>query len=113
MTEYAITPGATRWSRVEAKRPVSLSFLGNWVAAFQDAPAIVAAALDPVNLLPQILADVADPEVARGAVEAHLPGLAQAVGPDFRPGAGPIDERVVVRDTVRLVGRGVVHVEAE
>src|SRR5262249_31697124 len=38
------------------------------VAAFQHAPAVVAAALDAVNLFPQVLADVAGPQVPRGAV---------------------------------------------
>ena len=65
------------------------------LAALEDAPAVVAAALDAVDQLPQLPADVADPEVAGRPVEAHPPGVAQAVGPDLGPGAGELDERVV------------------
>src|SRR5260370_29866456 len=41
------------------------------VAPFEHAPAVIAAAFHQVNLLPQILADIADPEITRGAIEAH------------------------------------------
>ena len=42
------------------------------------------AALDVVDLLPGVLADVADPEVAVGAVEREAPRVAQAVAPRSR-----------------------------
>src|SRR5262249_39298330 len=48
------------------------------MAAFEHAPAVVAALFDQVHLLPQILAHIAAPEVAGGPVKAELPGLAQA-----------------------------------
>src|SRR5262249_25848040 len=53
---------------------------------FHDRPAVVAAALYAIHHLPQLPADVADPQLAGLAVEAHLPGVAEAVGPDLRPG---------------------------
>src|SRR5262245_45912030 len=45
------------------------------MAALQNAPAIVAAAFDQIDLLPQILTDVAAPEVPGRGIEAHLPRL--------------------------------------
>ena len=54
-----------------------------------DALARVAAAVapQPVDLLPLVLADVADPEVAGVAVEREPPRVAQPVRPDLGPGA--------------------------
>src|SRR5262249_18593789 len=83
------------------------------VAAFQHAPAVVAATLNAVDLLPQILADVAGPQVAGSAVKAHLPRLAQPVGPDLGVGALAIDEGVVLGDAVVLARVGVIDVDAE
>src|SRR5438552_17107013 len=49
------------------------------MTALHDAPAVVGALLDEVNLLPEVLAVVADPQVARLAVDAHPPGAAETV----------------------------------
>ena len=65
------------------------------VAPLEETPAVVATLLDQVDLLPGILPVVADPELARPSVVAQPPGITQAVGPDLRPCAGTIDERVV------------------
>ena len=51
--------------------------------AFADAPAVIAALGDKVNFLPQILPDIADPQVAGLAVEAVAPRIAQAIGENF------------------------------
>src|SRR5206468_2713285 len=51
------------------------------VKAFAHTPAVVAAFHNEVNFLPFILAHVTSPEVARLAVEAHPPNIAQPVGP--------------------------------
>src|SRR5207247_3353996 len=48
------------------------------------APAVIAPFDDEINFLPFVLADIARPKLARVAVEAHAPNIAQAVGPDFR-----------------------------
>src|SRR5262249_9760820 len=43
--------------------------------ALHDGPAVVAAALNAVDHLPRLPADVADPQVAGRAVESHFPGV--------------------------------------
>src|SRR6185436_11231494 len=71
--------------------------------ALAAAPAVVRAAgarrdLE-VDLLAQVLADVADVEVARQAIEAVAPGVAQPEGPDLVV-AVDADERIRGRDAV-------------
>ena len=70
-------------------------------------PAVVLAAAArgglEVDLLDGVLADVADVEVARAAVEAEAPGVAQAGRPDLGRAAAP-GERIVRRDRVRRLG---------
>ena len=44
-----------------------------------------------VDLLPAVLADVADPEVARPAVEGEAPGVPEAVGDDLPLAAARVD----------------------
>ena len=46
-------------------------------------------------------------------VEAHAPRIAKAIGPDFRPGLGRLDERIVGRDGVGLAVLLAVHVDAQ
>ena len=50
---------------------------------FADVPAVVAAALQAVDLLRVAHADVAAPERARRRIEGDAPGVAQAVRPDL------------------------------
>ena len=83
------------------------------VAPLGDAPAVVRPFLDEVDLLPEVLPVLADPELPRLAVVAHPPGVAQAVGPQLGTGAGAIDERVVLRDPVIPARIGVVDVDPE
>src|SRR5262249_21566232 len=71
--------------RQNRRRPAP-AFGANLLRPFHDRPAVVAAALDAVNHLPQLPADVADPEIAGGRVDAHAPGVAEPVSPDLRPG---------------------------
>src|SRR5262249_19334198 len=63
--------------------------------ALQDAPAVVSALLDEVDLLPDVLAVVADPQIAALGVDVQPPGVAEAVGPSLRDNALVADERVV------------------
>ena len=77
-----------------------------------DAPAVVGARARArgreVDLLLQILSDVADDQRAGRAVEGEAPGVAQPVGPDLRLPAGLPGERVAARDRVaaaRATGR--------
>src|SRR5437763_2702363 len=58
--------------RHEDRRRPAWPFGPERMGPFENAPAVVAALLDLVNLLPQVLADVAAPEIARALVEAHL-----------------------------------------
>ena len=55
-----------------------------------------------VNLLPPSVAHVADPHVARGAIEAEAPGVAQTVCPDLAARACLVDEWVAGRNGVWL-----------
>src|SRR5204863_1425509 len=70
------------------------------VQALHPVPAVVRAGArgvrgaGEIDLLVQILADVADPQVVSRAVEAEAPRVAQPVGPDLAHGALAIDERV-------------------
>ena len=48
------------------------------VETLPDAPAVVAAVLDAVDHLPEVLSDVAGPQLAGLAVEAELPDVPQA-----------------------------------
>ena len=83
------------------------------MAPLEQAPAVVAALLDQVDLLPRVLPVVADPELARLPVVAQPPGIAQAVGPHLRPGAGAIDERVVPGHAVIPAGLGMIDVDPQ
>src|SRR5688500_3351566 len=57
------------------------------VGPFPDGPTVVLATLAGlrlvVDLFPRALSDVADEEVARGAVEAEPPRIAQTIRPDL------------------------------
>ena len=83
------------------------------VQALAPVPAVVAALLDEVDLLVQVLADVAGPELAGLAVERHPPDVAQAIGLDLRPRVLRADERVVLRDGVVLAVVLVIDVDAQ
>src|SRR5207302_10054435 len=78
------------------------------VKALKDAPSVVGAAprslFLEVDLLEQVLAHVADREVAGQPVEAEAVRIAQAVRPDLRAYARPPYERVVLRDSVATAG---------
>src|SRR5437867_3915907 len=86
--------------RLENRRRPFLAFGPEIVGAFHDRPAVIAALFDLVDHLPQILADLAAPDVAGLAVEAVAPQLPQAIGVDFGAGAFPFDERVIFGDAV-------------
>src|SRR5256885_14758188 len=65
--------------------------------SFADAPAVVAAFDDHVHFLPFILTDVAGPKLAGLTIEAHPPGIAHPVRPDF------------LADTVAFAGKRIVR----
>ena len=82
------------------------------MVALEDVPAVVAAALDYVDLLPLVLADVAGPKGAGLAVEGESPGIAQTVGPDFGATAA-VGKGVVGRDGVGLRVRCIGDIDAQ
>ena len=83
------------------------------------APAVVRPLRAEIDLLPEILANIGDPQSAGAPIERHPPWVAQPVGPDLPAHAGGArrlatvlchhgDEGIVVRDSVgRLVPLGV------
>src|SRR5687768_14814048 len=67
---------AVRGDRID--QPGSLARrCGKAAGAFADVPAVVAAALDDVDLLVAALADVGDPELSRRTIETPAPRIAQ------------------------------------
>src|ERR1051326_869611 len=94
-------------------RGTLLAFRTEGVRAFHDAPAVVAAFFDLVDVLPEILADVATPQVAVLGVKAERPRLAQAVRPDLAASALGLHKGIVLGDAVRLVLGGMIDVDAE
>ena len=83
------------------------------VRSLGDAPSVVATSLDTEDHLPEVLADIAGPEVAGGGVEAHFPRLAQAVGPDLRPCPLGLQEGVVSGDGVGKFFAGMVNIDPQ
>ncbi len=81
--------------------------------AFADAPAVVAALLNDVDHLPQVLPDFAAPQRAVFRSETELPELAMPVRPDFVPGVIDSHKRVVVRNSVRQRIRATVDVNPQ
>src|SRR5262245_22452314 len=81
-----------------------------------DAPAIVAAILDPVDHLKEVLPDVPGPELARLSVEAELPDVAKADAIDLRR---PVrmslrpPSRVVHGNAIGLVSFGMIDINPE
>ena len=82
-------------------------------AAFGDAPAVIAAALDAIDHLPQFPADIARVEFAGLRIEAQPPRIAQSVGPHFAARVGRGDKRIVLGNAIRQARLGTVHVDAE
>ena len=85
----------------------------NRLAALHDAPAVIAASLDAKDHLPQIPADITDPQVAGLEVETHPPRIAEAVRPDLRPGTERSGKRVVRRDSVGETWVEAIDVDAQ
>ena len=81
--------------RRQDRRGPEPALRANRLVPLADAPAVVASTLDAEDRLPLLPADITGPEFSGRAVEAHPPGVAQAIGPDFGPGAATVDEGVV------------------
>ena len=103
--------GHDRWRHAKRLAHVEV------VPALPAAPAEIRApsgkrSVREVDLLPEVLADVGDREVARGTIEGEPPRISQAVGPDL---VAPrlVDEWIVGRNRVRLAGRTQLGVDAQ
>ena len=97
--------------RLEDRRRADLPLGAERVRALGEGPAVVPALADQGHRFPQVLPDVAGPDLAGGSVDAELPDVPQPVRPHFRAGPGDGDERVVSRDGVRLAALGAVDVD--
>ena len=84
-----------------------------WLLAFEQAPAEVVTRIDLANQLPQFPANIADPQLSRLAVEAHLPRITQAVRPDFAASPVEFDERIIDGDRVGAVGLRPIDVDSQ
>ena len=106
-------PGRVRHlaPRLDDRRGAGGPVAMNRVASFLQAPAVVVAGLHAAHEFPHLEADVAGPEVARLAVEAHLPGIAEAEGVEFATGSRRSHERVVGGDRVTAAWLGVIDVD--
>src|SRR5262249_3859759 len=89
------------------------SFWSKRMGTFHDTPTVVAATFDAINLLPQILPDIAGPQLARLAIETHFPRLSQTVRPDLRPSTGHVDKGIVFWDAVSLIRPRPVHIDTQ
>ena len=85
--------------RHDRRRP-ALPFRVYGLRAFDQAPAVVVSRFDSVDELPKLPPDIADPQVAGLAVEAHLPRIPHAVRPDFAARRFEIRKRIVFGNAV-------------
>src|SRR5262249_38109057 len=97
--------------RRQDRRWAALAGRPEGMRPLDDAPAIVAAFFDPQDHVPQVLADLAGPQVAL-PVEIELPRLPDPIGIDLRPGLLVIDEGIVGGDRVGPILPRMVHVDA-
>src|SRR6185436_13116444 len=95
------------------RRRAGLTFGVHRLRSFDDAPTEVVPLVDAIDELPQLPANVADPQIARPAVEAHLPRVAQAVSPGFAAGLVELHERVVGGDRVGPTVLRAAHVDPQ
>ena len=84
--------------RLDDRGRACLAIGVKFVSSFGHAPAIVGPLCDQVDLLPEILAIVAHPQVASLTIAGHPPRIAHADGPGLGRGAGDVQERIVGGD---------------
>src|SRR5437016_1969750 len=98
--------GRRKWSR--AAFAVGVEGMGT----LHDAPTVIAAPLDQLDHLPQILTDVTNPRLAGVGIETEAPSISEAVSPNLRARALPSHKRVVFRNRVVAPGVGVIDIQA-
>src|SRR5438552_284274 len=99
--------------RFGERRRAGLAVEVERMTALDDAPAVVSALLDEVDLLPQVLAVLPDPQIAGGAIDVQPPRVAEAIRPRLRPHTLLADERIVLGDGVILATVGMVDIDAQ
>ncbi len=80
---------------------------------FADGPAVVAAGGDAVDLLPTVVADVAEQQAAVEAVEGEFPGVAEAEGEHLAAGVAAADKGVVGGGGIGSVATGGTAIDVE
>src|SRR5690606_25140091 len=83
------------------------------LASFADIPAVISAFLNDVDLFPQFLADIADPEKAGCFIERDSQRISDAICIDFWTRASDVDKRVVSRDAILAITAGRIDIDAE
>src|SRR5688572_1849483 len=98
--------------RLEGPRP-ALASRAERVASLHHAPAVVAAAPDEIDHLPQVLPDFARPEPLRRRIEGELPDLPMAEGPDLSAGILAAGEGIIGRDQIGAVAFRMVDIQPQ
>src|SRR6185436_7978991 len=93
---------------VRAELPIEIEV----VAPFEDAPAKVVARADEKDLLPQILAVVADPDVPCRGIDVQLPWVAETVGVGLGDDVLLAEKWIVLGDAVLLAIRRMIDVDS-
>src|SRR5262249_48672572 len=92
---------------------VAAALTAETAQALHDAPAVVAALRDQVNLFARVLADVAHPQSAALRVEREAPGVAQAIGVDLVAAISATIEGVIGGNAIRPAGIAAGDIEAQ
>src|SRR4051794_22614852 len=83
------------------------------MTSFHDAPAVIRPFFYEVGLLPQVLPVLANPEMPCLPVGGHPPGVAQAVGPDLRPGPLEFHKGIVLGHGVGFAWVRPIYIDAQ
>ena len=93
--------------RVESVKP-------KLVLAFTQVPAVVAAKFDDVDLFPDILPYIGNPEQTGFSIKRHSPWITKSPGEDFLTAQSRLTfERIVCRNGVLLVAFGFVDIDSQ
>src|ERR1051325_2759068 len=93
-------------------RRTALALKRKWVTALGDAPTVIRTTLRDDDHLPQVLPDIADPEMSF-CVEMDPPWIAKAVRPEFTASIRDVEKRIVPRNGVSPIRSGVLDINAD
>src|SRR4051794_14014498 len=83
------------------------------MAPFIDAPPKIVPFANEIDLLPQILAVVADPDMTRSGIDRQPPGISQAVSPGLWHDAFVTDEGIIWRHAVVFAIRRMIDIDPQ